>query len=135
MAFSFFCNSAYCKNENIVCQIEDRLHVGVCIYIGHTGPIRDGLYIKRNDSFNAVYSLSKGIIAGADSKNIDEIQILKIIIKDRDNINVEYCNALDYSSKDLYIVFSKNDIYVLDFSNSKFYKYHRTMEQYAKHFK
>ena len=132
-------NPSYSQNEDIVRQIEDKFHIGVCIYMGRIGPImpvgrQNGgrgelLYIRRDDSSNSLYTNYKGVIAGADSKNLDETQILKIVAKDED-INVEYCNAIDYSSRDVYIIFTKKDIYILDFSRRHFFKYHRTMEQY-----
>lgn len=114
----------------LVREIEDNLPIVLYYYKGHTGPIGKGLYIRRADTSNAVYSFSQGVVFGAESRDLNKNQILKISIDDADNINIEYCNAIDFNSKNFYVVFSKYDIYILKFAEGRFGKYHRTIQQY-----
>lgn len=123
------------REIKILNQIEDNLDISLYYYKGNVGLLGlDDLYIKRDDSRNAVYSNSKGVVAGAISHNLSEIQILKIKKNDKD-MCIEYCDSIDFNMQDVYVVFSKDGIYVLDFSNRKFGKYFRTMMQYAEHCK
>lgn len=112
-------------------QIEKNLDISLYLYKSNVGYLGiDDLYIKRDDSRNAVYSNSKGVVAGAESHNLSKIQILKIKKNDKD-MRIEYCDSIDFDTQDVYVVFSKDSIYVLDFFNRKFGKYFRTMMQYA----
>lgn len=118
------------QNKTLVRAIEYNLPIALYYYKGNAGAIGNGLYIRRADASNAIYSFSKGILIGADSRDLDTPQILKITVKDEDNISIEYTDALDFNSKNFYVVFSKDDIYILEFAERKFGKYHRTIQQY-----
>lgn len=89
------------------------------------------MYIMRDDTSNAIYSFPDKKIFCVDSQDFNKTYILKII-KDRDDICIEYCDSLDYMSKNYYVVFTKDSIYILDFANREFGKYFRTLKQYVK---
>ncbi len=131
-----FSNSVANGHEiKILDHVENNLNISLYFYKSNIGYLGlDDFYIKRDDSRNAIYSNSKGVVAGAMSHNLNEIQILKIKKDDKD-ICVEYCDSIDFKMQDFYVVFSKDYIYVLDFLNRKFGKYFRTIAQYAEHCK
>lgn len=118
------------QNKLLSLQIEENLSPFLSYYKGGTGPIGKGLYIRRDDMANAIYSFSKGVIAGADSRDLSHNQILTITTDGGDNVSVEYMDALDFNSKHFYVVFTETDIYILDFAERRFFKYHRTLQQY-----
>ena len=118
------------QNKLLILQIEENLSPFLSYYKGGTGPIGKGLYIRREDTANAIYSFSKGVIAGADSRDLSVNQILTITTDGGDNVSVEYTDALDFNSKHFYVVFTGTDIYILDFAERRFFKYHRTLQQY-----
>ncbi len=129
-----FSNSVANGQEmKILDRVENNLNISLYFYKGNVGYLGlDDFYIKRDDSRNAIYSSSKGAVAGEMPHDSDEIQILKIKKNDQ-VLCVEYCDSIDFSMRDFYVVFSKDGIYVLDFLNGKFGKYFRTMMQYAEH--
>ncbi len=118
------------QNKLLILQIEENLSLFQAYYKGGAGPIGKGLYIRREDTANAIYSSSKGVIAGADSRDLSVNQILTITTDGGDNVSVEYTDALDFNSKNFYVVFTETDIYILDFAERRFFKYHRTLQQY-----
>ena len=118
------------QNKLLIPQIEENLSPNLAFYKGGTGSIGKGLYIRRGDSANAIYSFSKGAIAGADSRDLSVNQILKITTDGGDKVSVEHTDALDFNSKNFYVIFTRLDIYALDFAERRFCKYHRTWQQY-----
>lgn len=131
----FFNNAANCREVQIPDQIEKHLNISLYYYKSGVGNLGlDDLYVKRDDARNAIYSHSKGVVAGSISQDLNETQVLKIKKRGND-ISVEYCDSIDFKAQDFYVIFSKDDIYVLDFFNRKFGKYFRTIMQYAEHCK
>ena len=117
-------------DEDVARVLEEQLPISLYYYKGHTGVIRDGLYVVRGDTRNALYSFSAGVIAGAEERELGKVQILKVT-ESEGAMRAEFCDTVDSGGQDLYIVYTPECIYMLDFPNRKYGKYYRTMQQYA----
>lgn len=119
-----FIQPAYSQNKKMINEIEKTINNNIYYYVGNIGMINNDLFIKRNDANNAIYSKSRGAIFSNDTHSLKKTQIIKIKQKDKE-VLFEQVNFIDSDPHDLFVVFSKDAIYILDFSSKKFGKYIR----------
>ncbi|MEG0025556.1 MAG: hypothetical protein RR719_09465 [Akkermansia sp.] len=116
--------SVYSQNKKMINEIEKTINNNIYFYVGNIGMINNDLFIKRNDANNMIYSKTRSIVFRNDTHSLQNTQVIKIKQKGKE-VFFEQVNFIDSEPHDLFIVFSKDAIYILDFSAKKFGKYIR----------
>lgn len=124
IAILLFFQPSYSQDRNMINEIEKITNNNIYFYVGNIGVINKDLFIKKNDANNAIYSKSFGTVFKNDTLNLNNIQIVKIKQKD-EKVSFKQVDSIDADSLDLFVVFSKKAIYIIDFSSKKFGKYMR----------